>query len=244
MSARAWTSAEVALLQARYSDTPSADLAAELGCSVDRVTAKANALGLRKSAECIAAMSRRVLEQDPQHPSRRTRFQPGHVAPNKGRRMPGYAPGRSGSTQFKPGHVPSNRVPVGTVLVCPTTGYLKVKVNDEPGPGAVRWRFVHRLVWEAAHGPVPQGHCVAFKARKPIVNVEQITVDKLELLTRAENGRRNSVHRWGVELAGLAQLRGALERQINKRQRLEADSQTPAAGQRDADPSGIRSKTP
>jgi hypothetical protein len=45
-----------------------------------------------------------------------------------------------------------------------------------------------------------------------------ITLGRLELISRAENMRRNSYHtRYPKEVAQLIQLRGALNRQINKR---------------------------
>jgi hypothetical protein len=47
--------------------------------------------------------------------------------------------------------------------------------------------------------------------------LEDITADKVECISRSENMRRNSYHRYGQEIARLVQLRGALTRQINKR---------------------------
>lgn len=44
-----------------------------------------------------------------------------------------------------------------------------------------------------------------------------ITADRLELVTRAENMARNTLHRYPKEVAQLIQLRGALNRKINAR---------------------------
>ena len=64
---------------------------------------------------------------------------------------------------------------------------------------------------------MPVGYLVVFK-RGMFTNVlEEITLDRLELVSRAENMRRNSVHRYGPEIASLHQLRGAVNRQINQR---------------------------
>lgn len=47
-----------------------------------------------------------------------------------------------------------------------------------------------------------------------------MTLDKLECITFRENMRRNTVHaKYPKELVRLVQLRGALARQINLRQR-------------------------
>ena len=47
--------------------------------------------------------------------------------------------------------------------------------------------------------------------------LEEITLDKVECISLAENMRRNSCHQYGKEIARLIQLRGAVSRQINKR---------------------------
>jgi len=64
------------------------------------------------------------------------------------------------ATQFKKGDrlgaAQHNYVPIGSLRVS-KDGYLERKVTDDPSfvPNR-RWVSVHRLVWEAAHGPVPQ----------------------------------------------------------------------------------------
>jgi len=100
-------------------------------------------------------------------------------------------------------------------------GYLERKVTDDPSfvPNR-RWVSVHRLVWEAAHGPVPQGHAVVFLPGRRTADLASITLDGLELVSRAELMRRNSYHtRYPKEVAQLIQLKGALNRKINRRSR-------------------------
>ena len=53
---------------------------------------------------------------------------------------------------------------------------------------------------------------------------DQITADKVECISRAENMKRNSYHRYGKEIASLVQLRGAINRQINKRSKKNEQS--------------------
>ncbi len=77
---------------------------------------------------------------------------------------------------------------------------------------------MHRLVWIAANGPVPEGHIVVFKPGRRTTELKEITPDAVELITRVENMRRNTVHaKYPRELARLVQLRGVLSRQINRK---------------------------
>lgn len=97
-------------------------------------------------------------------------------------------------------------------------GLLERKVAHGGAVNAARrWVGVHRLVWEAAHGPVPPGHAVCFKRGCATTAASEITLDRLELLSSADQMRRNSYLRFGPDIARLIQLRGALNRQLNKR---------------------------
>lgn len=147
------------------------------------------------------------------------RFPKGNVPFNKG--VKGWqAGGRAATTQFKKGVRQGVAVklyqPIGAERVS-KDGYLERKVNDDL-PLQARWRGVHRIVWEAAHGPIPPGHAVAFLPGKHTADAARITVDCLELVSRAELMRRNSyLTRYPKEVADLIRLRGALNRKINNR---------------------------
>lgn len=90
------------------------------------------------------------------------RFEKGAVPHNKG--VP-CAPGQGGNhpnarqTHFKPGHRSGVAAalyrPIGTERIS-KDGYLERKVHDGL-PMQSRWRAVHRIEWEAIHGPVPDG---------------------------------------------------------------------------------------
>lgn len=119
-------------------------------------------------------------------------------------------------TQFKKGVRQGVAVklykPIGTERIS-KDGYLERKVNDGM-PLQRRWRAVHLITWEAANGPLPKGHAVAF------INKDRrdIRIENLELITRAELMRRNTVHNLPKPLAEIVQLRGALVRQINRKE--------------------------
>lgn len=218
MTRRPWTDAEVALLRWGFADSRTDDLALTLGRSYSTVAQKAAKLGLRKSAAYLASPEAHRLDGVK---GMSTRIQPGSTPWNKGR--PGSTGTQPGcrATQFKkgrPAQEARNYVPIGSLRIC-ADGYLERKLTDDPGiVPARRWVAVHRTVWEAAHGSVPAGHIVVFRPGRKTTDLEKITLDALELLTRAENMRRNSVHsKYPPEVARLVQLRGALTRQINRK---------------------------
>lgn len=85
-------------------------------------------------------------------------FPKGHVPVNKGRK--GYiAPGCE-KGWFKKGErrgvATKLYKPIGTERIS-KDGYLERKINDDL-PLQRRWRGVHRINWEKANGPIPDGH--------------------------------------------------------------------------------------
>lgn len=112
---------------------------------------------------------------------RPARFTDGHTPWNKG--LKGVCQGGV-ATQFKKGSRPNTWVPVGSERIS-KDGYYEVK-TAEPRT----WQYKHRLIWEAAHGPVPAGHAIIFADGSP-TNLE---LDNLVLVTRREllvlNNRR------------------------------------------------------
>lgn len=213
-----WPPEDVATLRAEFPDSRTDDLAVKLGRSYTTVAQKAAKLGLRKSAAYLASADAHRFDGIKGVGSR---FTAGHPTWNKGK------PGSTGiqeacrATQFKPGRLASearNYRAIGSLRIC-ADGYLEKKVTDDPDIApARRWVALHRLVWEAENGPIPRGHIVVFRSGQRTVTESDITLDRLELLTRSENMRRNSVHtNYPPELARLVQLRGALNRQINRK---------------------------
>lgn len=210
---RYYTEEEVALLRARYADTPTEQLARQLGRKIGSVHQKAIKLGLHKSRDLVVTMAREAMA-DPRHGGRASQFKPGIVPANKGLRRPGWAPGRMAESQFRKGHKPYTWVPVGSFRVT-QDGMLEQKYSDDPGPPGARWRSFARLVWEAANGPAPDGFTVVFRVGRKTVDPNLVTLDALELISRAELMRRNSIHQMPPELADVSRLRGRLTRAIN-----------------------------
>jgi len=217
---RHWTPAQIAQLRALYPDLKAATVAQEIGRTEKSVHAKARQLGIGKSEafkKSWASGRISAARNDPRMVA--TRFKPGHKTWNKGK------PGTTGlhdncrATQFKPGQKPHTTAPIGAYRVNVTKGIprLEQKLNDKPGPNHVRWIPVSRIVWEQHHGPIKPKHIVVFADSKQATTVlEEITVDKLICITRAEHARRNSLYSKDHELGRLAQLKGAITRQINR----------------------------
>jgi hypothetical protein len=217
---RFWTDVEIARLTCEYPVRQTAELASEFGCSESRVYAKAAELGLHKSEAFMESdRSGRIKRgrTDPRMVA--TQFKPGQSSWNKGvKGVCGTHP-NCRRTQFKPGRPASqaaNYVPIGSYRMS-KDGYLEQKVTDDPSiVPARRWIGVHRLVWEAAHGPVPPGHVVCFLSGRRSAELDKITLDALELVSRAELARRNHPRSRDPELAKLVQLKGAITRQVNR----------------------------
>lgn len=208
MNSGKWNQDEVRILRKRYPHERTEDIARDLGRKVGGVYQKAYNLGLYKSEKYLAspAACRTNGKQ-----GMGTRFQKGHESWNKGKRF--VAGGRSAETQFKPGEMPHNHVPIGTERVT-KDGIRQRKVRDTGYPPR-DWKSCHALLWVEHHGEIPKGRIVVFKDG----NRDNLVIDNLECITRSENMRRNTLHRCPKDVALAIQLRGALTRQINKRER-------------------------
>lgn len=216
---RHWTPAQIAKLRKLYPDLKAETVAREIGRSVGSVHRKAALLGIGKSEAFKASFaSGRINAARNDQRMLATRFKPGLTPWNKG--VKGYQPGgRSAETRFKPGQKPHTTAPIGAYRVNVTKGIprLEQKLNDKPGPNHVRWIPVSRIVWEQHYGPIKPKYIVVFADSKQATTVlEEITVDKLICITRAEHARRNSMYSKDHELGRLSQLKGAITRQINR----------------------------
>jgi HNH endonuclease len=203
-------------MRKRYPHESTQAVAKALRRTVQSVYRRAGKLGLRKTEEYLASPAACRLRRGG-HIGAKYQFSKGHTPANKGMRCPGWAPGRMRETQFKKGDRKgrANLVyqPIGTERIS-KDGYRERKVNDEM-PFQRRWRAVHLIAWEEANGPLPPGHAIAFKNG----DRTDIRLENLECITRRELMLRNSVHHLPKPLVSAIQLLGALNRQINKKER-------------------------
>ncbi|MDR2186876.1 MAG: HNH endonuclease [Azonexus sp.] len=207
-----WSNAQIEALQECYPDYPAEIIAAALGRSLKSVYGKANALGLEKSAAFKASRLSGRLDGVI---GKESRFQNGHTPWNKN--MKGLCHANSVATQFKPGHLggrAAERLAAIGAERLSKEGYLVRKINNDL-PMHRRWRFVHLLLWEAAHGPLPPGHALCFKDG----DKRNITLENLELITRGELMARNTIHRLPPELKEVTILKRSITRHINRKEK-------------------------
>lgn len=210
-----WTTTELQSLASLYPDTSNAVLSRVFNRPARAIGLKARSMGLKKSAKFMAYESGRI--------------RPGQTPWNKG--VKGSTGTQAGclATQFRPGRDPSearNYRPIGSLRIT-KDGYLEQKTTDDQSVyPARRWVAMHRIVWERENGQVPPGHIVVFRQGMLTTDTDLITVDRLECITRAENMRRNTYHRYGKEVAQLIQLRGVITRKIREKEKeLEHEHQ-------------------
>jgi len=219
-ASRIWSQKELATMRRLWPSYPDRLIMYLLGRSQSCVHNQAKRMGLKRTPEYLAAQkARATLRMQTDRVMREHIFQPGLVPWNAGRK--GYKPGgRAAETQFKPGCKPQTTQPIGAhrIVSNKQSGpQLERKMTDTPGPNHHRWVPVARLVWEAAHGPVSPGCIVVFKTPSlRTVVLEQITLDKLDCITRAEHAKRNHPRNKCPELGALIQLKGAITRQVNR----------------------------
>ncbi len=206
-----WTKVQLETFRALWPDMTASEVAPMVGHSKASCYSKAHVLGLKKSPEFWANES---AKKRARRLGLATRF--GAVDPwNKGKK--GLVTGGQ-ATQFKPGNLSGRakelRQPVGSERIS-EDGYRYRKVTEwKMGKNA--WMLVHILMCEEANGPVNRKtHAVVFKNG----DKTDIGLEYLELISRADNMRRNSVHNYGREVAELTRLQALITRAINKKEK-------------------------
>lgn len=208
-----WTAEQIDKLRQHYPTTRTADLADDLQIPLAKVYSKAMALGLRKNDTFLAtSASGRVFPGGLL--GVRTQFHADQTPWNAG--LKGWdAGGRSAETRFKVGSKPHTTMPVGSYRIN-KDGHLQRKIGEASGANHKRWRNVAELLWIEANGPLPAGHIVIFRPGMRTAVLEEITMDRIECISRADNARRNHPSNKSLELARLVQLKGAITRQVNR----------------------------
>lgn len=212
MTRRTWQDFEVQALEQLFPHFSAAEIAKVIGTTERAVHLKARALGLKKSSEWIAERARKRSTQ-PGHGAIPYRFTKGQTPWNAGTAGTGLLKGNSGS--FKSGRMPQTWRPIGSTRIA--DGYMQRKISDTR---CTRRDYVciHHLVWRMHGRSIPRGHALVFIDGNKL----NVDINNLQLISRAELMRRNTVHRHGPEIAQLSQLIGAIKRQINRSNAKEA----------------------
>ena len=199
MKRKRWTPQEDEELKRLYPNTMAKDLAERFNCTVIQIYQKAQRLKINKDTEFLHNYYKANFKGYPA-----TQFKKGMTSWNKGKK--GLQIGGVES-QFKKGQIPHNFKPIGHRSY--RDGYLVEKTEQG-------FKFLHILLWESVNGPVPKGLFVVFKDR----NKQNLTIENLELITRAEHMRRNNIANLPVELREVLHIKKSITRKINQ---LEKD---------------------
>lgn len=167
------------------------------------------------------------------------RFKKGCPSWNKGKKWDEYLSPESQEkikrTCFWKQHTPWNaNVPVGTVVARRNGGsglkYLFEKVAQPD-----RWKLHHRMVWERANGPIPEGHFVEFADGNPM----NCDIDNLVLTTKAQHAVkcRRGIKSHDRESAEAANTLASLKILMTKRRRgMKNGAGKRDEGHREGDP--------
>ena len=84
--------------------------------------------------------------------------------------------------------------------------YLYYKVKDS------HWILYHNKIWMDHHGPIPSKHIISFKDG----NTLNCDISNLEMLSMAENARRNTIHRFPDDVKEVIRLKAKLTKKIKQ----------------------------
>lgn len=112
------------------------------------------------------------------------RFEKGHIAHNKGKKIPPEVYEKIKVTMFQKGHRPHNAHPVGVEIEDATPEhYIKVKIAE---PDV--WKYKHHIIWEKETGQkIPKGGVIIFLDG----NRRNFDISNLACITKNENCRLN-----------------------------------------------------
>lgn len=144
-------------------------------------------------------------------------YRKGHAPVNKGKKQTEYmspkAIERTKGTRFKKDHIPLNAFEKDGVITIRTDHknrhgrnykYIRIALG--------KWLPLHKHLWEQENGKIPKGHCLWFIDGDSM----NCTLKNIELITRAENVRRNHSNflSYPPEISSLIQLKNKLQKTL------------------------------
>ena len=141
-----------------------------------------------------------------------TEFKKGVAPANKGKKqiefMSEDAIMRTAATRFKKGQASFNEKQDGAISIrIDKRGvkYQHIRISK------ANWQPLHRHVWEKHNGTIAKDKVVAFVDG----NTLNCEITNLQLISKAENAIRNSIHRYPEELKDVFRLMGRLKKKIS-----------------------------
>lgn len=145
-----------------------------------------------------------------------SQFPPGSISHNKGQKMSSEVYSKVKSTMFKKGQQPINTKADGDIVTRKNTNawgkktyYKWIRISK------ANWKMLHVVLWENKHGPIPKGMIIVFKDKNSL----NVTLENLELITRSENMKRNTIHNLPPELKQTVKVLSSFKRKIKKHEK-------------------------
>jgi hypothetical protein len=164
------------LLTKHYLNTPVKRMATMIGRSDTFVKIRLRQLGLKQT--------RRMIEKF----KKDSQIKKGNIPMNKGKSMTPEMYKKCKATMFKKGRINFNELYDGAITIRHSHQDRKDPPYYHIRLAKGKWIALHTYNWEKINGKVPEGHCLWFKDGNSL-NPDP---DNMELITRAENMRRNS----------------------------------------------------
>lgn len=216
MNGQIWTKEEIAYLKRCYPYMLTEHMVEEMGRPERKIYSMAFRLGIKKS-EAYMNSELPLTNHKVSEAGKAKWFQKGHVPFNKGKKMPDEVKAKVKHNWFGKGHQPHNTK---------HDGYISVRVDKTGIPYAYirvakgKFRLLHRVIWEQAHGKIPPGQIITF------INGDQtdFNIENLELITKKQNMLRNSIQRFPDDLKQAIKALHKLKKTIKNYEKQRSDS--------------------
>ena len=203
---RLWTEKECEVMISMFADNYTIDICKILNRTYGSICSQANIMNLKKSDEFRSMELQRQADRL-KVVGAKFRYAKGREPENKGKPMSKELYDKCKATMFKKGHEPHNTYYDGHERIC-KDGYIEVRIRKG------KYVAKHRYLWEQSNGKVPKGYILIFKDK----NQQNTSLDNLELISREENMKRNTIHRFPNELKTTIRLINKLKKTINEKQ--------------------------
>jgi mRNA-degrading endonuclease RelE of RelBE toxin-antitoxin system len=202
MKKRIWSEDEIKIVKQMYADNPSILIAEKLNRSISQVYNCANRLGLKKSEEYRRLELQRQGEKL-KKAGTAFRFNKGQEAFNKGKKMSDDLYKKIKHTFFQKGLEPHNTKYNGHTRIT-KDGYQEIRIKKG------KYRLLHIVNWENINGPLPKGYCLS------CIDGDRTNTDasNWQLISRADNMKLNTIHRYPKEVKELIKLTSKIKRKI------------------------------
>lgn len=203
---RLYTQQELDTIRTMFPDHYTMDIAKLINRSYDSVALQASRMGITKSKTFREQEYKRQGERIKIY-GEKYRLKPGHIPHNKGVPMTQEMYEKIKHSFFKPGNVPYNKRENGYEYT-DGEGYIRVRIGNS------KYKLKHHIIWEQHHGPIPKGHIIVFRDK----NSHNCAIENLEMITMAENMKRNQSKEYPQEIKETIKLINKLKKTIHAKE--------------------------